>query len=344
VTGGAGFIGSHIVDELVRRGAQVRVLDNLSTGKRSNLQPSPLPPFPLQPSNLPEPSTFELIEGDIRNLDTVRQAMNGVAYVLHQAAIPSMPRSVADPLTTNDVNVNSTLNMLLAAREAGVKRVVYASSCAVYGDSPTLPKHEDMPTNPLSPYAASKLAGEAYCRAFYVTYGLPTVALRYFNVFGPRQDPTSQYSAVIPKFVTALLRGEPPTIYGDGTQSRDFIYVSNVVQANLLACEKDEAIGQVMNVACGERYTLLDLHRELAELTGTDGSPVFAPAQPGDVKHSLAAIRQATQVLGYTPEVDWRDGLRKTVEWYEKVEQVERDLQSQPNTRPIREDEAAYHV
>jgi nucleoside-diphosphate-sugar epimerase len=309
VTGGAGFIGSHIVDELVCRGARVRVLDNFSTGKRENLAQAI--------------EYVELIEGDIRNLDTVRQAMDGVDYVLHQAAIPSVPRSVADPLTTNDISVNGTLNVLLAAREAGVKRVVYASSSSVYGNSPALPKREDMPANPLSPYAVSKLAGENYCRAFYQVYGLPTVALRYFNVFGPRQDPTSQYSAVIPKFITALLRGEPPTIYGDGLQSRDFTYVANVVQANLLACEKDEAVGQVMNVACGERYTLLDLHRALVELTGMDVAPVFAPAQPGDVKHSMAAIERAEQMLGYKPGVDWAQGLRRTAEWYDGRGRVE---------------------
>ena len=301
VTGGAGFIGSHIVDELARRHIQTRVLDNFSTGRHDNLQAL---------------DSVRVIEGDVRDLDTVRQAMSGVDYVLHQAALPSVPRSVADPLTTNQVNVTGTLNVLIAAREAGVKRVVYASSSSVYGNSPTLPKREEMPTAPLSPYAVSKLAGENYCRVFYQVYGLPTVALRYFNVFGPRQDPTSPYSAVIPKFVTALLHSEPPTIYGDGTQSRDFTYVANVVLANLLACEKDGAIGQVMNVACGERYTLLTLCSELATLTGRTLQPVFAPPRAGDVKHSMAAIDQAKQILGYGPAVEWREGLRHTVEWY----------------------------
>ena len=310
VTGGAGFIGSHIVDELVCRGNHVRVLDNLSTGKREN----------LVAATRRQPSGVEIIEGDVRDPDTVRRATSGVDYVLHQAALASVPRSVADPLTTNEVNVTGTLNVLVAAREAKVKRVVFASSSSVYGDSPTLPKHEQMPTDPLSPYAVSKLAGENYCRAFHRVYGLPTVALRYFNVFGPRQDPTSQYSAVIPKFVTALLRGESPIIYGDGTQSRDFTYVANVVQANLLACEKDAAIGQAINVACGQRYTLLDLHRELAKmmpgLSGQRIQPGFAPARAGDVKHSMAAIERAMELLGYRPSVDWRTGLQQTVEWY----------------------------
>jgi nucleoside-diphosphate-sugar epimerase len=306
VTGGAGFIGSHIVDELVRRGEQVRVLDNFSTGKREN----------LSSSISHQQSALEVIEGDIRDLDTVRRATCGVDYVLHQAALPSVPRSVADPMTTNEVNVTGTLNVLMAAREANVKRIVYASSSSVYGNSPTLPKREDMSTNPLSPYAVSKLAGENYCRAFHQVYGLPTLALRYFNVFGPRQDPTSQYSAVIPKFIAALLRGEPPTIYGDGTQSRDFTYVANVVQANLLACERDEALGQVMNVACGERHTLLDLHSELAALVGRDLAPTFDRPRAGDVKHSLAAIDLASERLGYKPCVGWREGLRETLDWY----------------------------
>jgi nucleoside-diphosphate-sugar epimerase len=307
VTGGAGFIGSHIVEELVRRGAQVRVLDNWSTGKRENLEIS---------NAKSQFSTVEVIEGDVRDLDTVRRAVGGVDFVLHQAALPSVPRSVADPLTTNEVNVNGTLNVLVAARDAHVERVVYASSSSVYGSSPTLPKHEEMPTSPLSPYAVSKLAGEHYCRAFSRVYGLPTASLRYFNVFGPRQDPASQYAAVIPKFVSALLDGVPPTIYGDGAQSRDFTYVANVVQANLLACEKDEAIGQVMNVACGERHTLLDLYHELVILIGAEPPPMFAEPRAGDVKHSMAAIDRARQTLGYAPDVEWREGLRRTVEWY----------------------------
>jgi nucleoside-diphosphate-sugar epimerase len=305
VTGGAGFIGSHIVDELLHRGERVRVLDNLSTGKRENLAQVI--------------DRIELIEGDIRDLMIVKAAMSDVDYVLHEAALPSVPRSVADPLTTNEVNVSGTLNVLVAAQEAGVKRVVFASSSSVYGDSPSLPKHEEMSTNPLSPYAASKLAGEDYCRAFHQVYGLPTVALRYFNVFGPRQDPNSQYAAVIPKFIVALLRGESPTIYGDGLQSRDFTYVTNVVQANLLACERHEAVGKVMNVACGAQYSLLDLHRELCELTGQRVEPVFAAQRAGDVKHSLASIEQIQRTLGYTPQADWRSGLRWTVDAFMPV-------------------------
>lgn len=302
VTGGAGFIGSHIVDELVRRGEHVRVLDNISTGTRKNLADVI--------------GQIEFLEGDIRNLETVRTAMQDVDYVLHQAALPSVSRSVADPLMTNEVNITGTLNVLMAAREMNVKRVVYASSSSVYGNSPTLPKHEDMSTNPLSPYAVSKLAAENYCRAFFQVYSLPTVALRYFNVFGPRQDPTSQYSAVIPRFVTTMLRDEQSTIYGDGTQSRDFTYVANVVYANLLACEKDGAIGQVLNVACGEQHTLLDLHHDLCELMERVSPLLMVEPRVGDVKHSLAAIERATRVLGYELSVGWNEGLLRTVKWY----------------------------
>jgi nucleoside-diphosphate-sugar epimerase len=305
VTGGAGFIGSHLVDALLERGAQVRALDNLSTGRRANLEQAL--------------AQIEFIEGDVRDGETVRRAMQKVDYVLHQAAVPSVQRSIADPLTTNEVNVTGTLNVLLAARDAKVKCVVMASSSSVYGDTPTLPKHEAMPAQPRSPYAVSKLAAERYCLSFYEVYGLPAVALRYFNVFGPRQDPASQYSAVIPRFITALLKGEAPTIYGDGTQSRDFTFIANVVQANLLACERDAAAGKVMNVACGARYTLLDLYAELARIVGTEIKPVFEALRPGDVKHSLAAIEVARQVLGYEPSVGWAEGLQQTVEWYGNV-------------------------
>ncbi len=306
VTGGAGFIGSHIVEALVTRGEHVRVLDSFLSGKRENLQ------FPDDKPSL----NLEVIEGDIRDLDVVRQATRGVDYVLHHAALVSVAQSMADPQMVHAVNVTGTLNVLLAAREAGVRRVVFASSAAVYGDNDALPLKETAVPRPLSPYAASKLAGEAYCRMFCAAYSLPTVCLRYFNVFGPRQDPNSQYAAAIPKFITALLHGESPTIYGDGTQSRDFIHVANVVLANLLACEKDEAIGQIVNIACGGRRTLLDLYRDLATLIGAALQPVFASARAGDVKHSVAAIDQATRVLGYKPKVEWRDGLRDTVQWY----------------------------
>lgn len=306
VTGGAGFIGSHIVDELVRRGEQVRVLDNFSTGKREN----------LAPATGRARDAVDVMQGDIQDWSAVQRAMQGVDYVLHEAALASVPQSIADPLHTNQVNVAGTLNVLLAARDANVKRVVLAGSCAVYGNNASLPLRETSALQPLSPYAASKLAGESYCQAFLQAYGLPTIVLRYFNVFGPRQDPTSEYSAVIPKFITALLRDRPPTIYGDGAQSRDFVSVANVVQANLLACEREQAIGQVINVGCGEQYTLLDLHGQLVDLTHKNLSPVFAPARTGEVKHSRAAIDTATQVLGYRPETTWREGLRQTVAWY----------------------------
>jgi UDP-glucose 4-epimerase len=300
VTGGAGFIGSHLVEELVRQGQHVRVLDDFSTGRPDNL------------AHVRE--RIELIERDIRDRSAVRAAMVDVDYVLHQAALPSVPRSVADPLTTNEVNITGTLNVLLAARDARVERVVFASSSSVYGDSPTLPKHEDMPTNPLSPYAVSKLAGESYCRAFHVVYGLPTVALRYFNVFGPRQDPSSQYSAVIPKFITAAMDGQPLTIYGDGNQSRDFTYVANVVAANLLACRASAACGQVLNASCGGRYTLLELVSHLERLLGRGPLRVeHLPARPGDIRDSMGDIRRARDVLGYEPSVDFESGLAQTV-------------------------------
>jgi nucleoside-diphosphate-sugar epimerase len=308
VTGGAGFIGSHITEELLRRGERVRVFDNFSTGKRENIQ------FPGLEAQMK--SSLEVVEGDIRDLASVRAATHGVDYVLHQAALPSVVRSVIDPLSSHEVNCTGTLNVLIAGRDEKVKRVVYASSSSVYGNTPTLPKHEEMMAQPLSPYAVSKLAGERYCIAFYEVYKFPTVCIRYFNVFGPRQDPNSQYSAVIPKFITALLRNEAPVIYGDGLQSRDFTYVTNVVMANLLACERDAAIGYVMNVACGEAYTLLDLHRDLVRLIGANIQPVFADTRPGDVKHSMASIQLAQTKLGYRKYVDWLSGLRRTVEWY----------------------------
>lgn len=300
VTGGAGFIGSHLVDELVRREQRVKVLDDLSTGRLENLTQVL--------------DDIDLIEGDIRDQSTVGAAVDGVDYVLHQAALPSVPRSVADPLTTNEVNVTGTLNVLLAARDAQVKRVVFASSSSVYGNSPSLPKREDMSTNPLSPYAVSKLAGESYCLAFHEVYGLPTVVLRYFNVFGPRQDPTSQYSAVIPKFIAAALRDEPLTIYGDGKQSRDFTYVSNVVAANLLACESLQVIGQVVNASCGERYTLLDLVSQIEPFfPAKDLRVEHRDPRAGDVRHSQADIQKGRLLLGYEPLVDFEEGLAKTV-------------------------------
>lgn len=307
VTGGAGFIGSHIVERLVREGHKVRVIDNLSTGNKENIEPF-----------LEE---IEFIEGDIRDLELVREAMEGVDYVLHQAAVPSVPRSVKDPLTTNSANVEGTLNILIAARDTGVKRVVYASSSSAYGDAPILPKHEEMKPEPRSPYAVSKLAGELYCQAFYHVYGLETVVLRYFNVFGPRQDPESQYAAVVPKFITALLRGEPTTIFGDGEQSRDFTYIENVVEANLLAAKAPDVAGEVFNIACGERITVNELTRLLAEIAGANPElkPEYAPRRPGDVRHSLADISKAGRLLGYEGKVSASEGLRQTVEWYRKL-------------------------
>lgn len=302
VTGGAGFIGSHIVDRLVELSEHVRVLDNFATGKVENIQ-----------HNL---GKIHLIRGSLVDLETVRQAVNGVDYVLHQGAIPSVPRSVSDPIGSNEANINGTLNLLVAARDAGVKRVVYASSSSVYGDTPTLPKTEDMPTNPLSPYALTKLAGEYYCRMFYSLFGLETVTLRYFNVFGPRQDPTSQYSAVIPKFLSLMLEDRRPVMNGDGLQSRDFTYVANNVSANLLACIRPNVAGEILNIACGESFTLLDLVDSLNRIAGKSIEPIFGPAQPGDIKHSLAGIEKAEDLLGFKPTVGFREGLERTAAWF----------------------------
>ncbi len=312
VTGGAGFIGSNIVLELLERGERVRILDNFSTGRRENV--------------LPFADDVEIVEGDLRDFPTVQRAVRGVDYVLHQAALPSVQRSIDDPLTTHAVNATGTLNLLLAAREAGVRRIVTASSSSIYGDSPTLPKVETMLPQPKSPYAVSKLTQEQYCLAFTRVYGLEAVCLRYFNVFGPRQDPTSQYSAVIPRFIDALLHGRSPIIHGDGLQSRDFTYVANVVHANLLAATVPQAAGQVLNIACGERYTLLDLLVELNAILGTAIAPQHTEARVGDVRHSLADITAARQVLGYHPLTTFREGLRLTVTWYEQTLCNARDL------------------
>ena len=300
VTGGAGFIGSNIVDRLVRDGQEVRVIDDFSTGKIENIE-----------HNLDK---IELTTGSITDLELVKKAVEGVDYVLHQAALPSVPRSVANPIASNAVNIDGTLNILVAARDAGVKRVVYAASSSAYGDTPTLPKSEDMPPNPLSPYALTKLAGEQYCTIFYRLYGLETVSLRYFNVFGPRQDPTSQYAAVIPKFIEKILAGESPTIYGDGEQTRDFTFVTNNVEANLLACTAPNVGGEVINVACGERYSLLQLVELINETLGTKIEPIFEPGRPGDVKHSLADISKARELLGFKPLVDFEEGLKLTID------------------------------
>ncbi|MEW5958067.1 MAG: SDR family oxidoreductase [Chloroflexota bacterium] len=310
VTGGAGFIGSNIVEELLRQGQRVRVLDNFSTGRRQNLD--------MVRQAVPAEHRLEVIEGDLRSYHIVREAVQGIDYVLHQGALPSVPRSVRDPLTSNEVNVVGTLNLLQAAREAGVKRLVYASSSSVYGNSPTLPKVETMCPHPLSPYAISKLAAEQYCQSFWQLYDLETVCLRYFNVFGPRQDPTSQDSAVIPRFITAALRHEPLTIQGDGRQSRDFTYVANVVAANLLACQAPAAPGQVINASCGQRYSLLDLATRLEQLFDRTLEVEYLEPRAGDVKHSQADISRAGQILGYEPAVDFETGLSMTVDWYRR--------------------------
>lgn len=300
VTGGAGFIGSHLAGRMLELGHEVRVLDNFSTGRRSNLDALD--------------GEVEIVEGDMQSYERAHASVRGCELVYHQAALPSVPRSVQDPLTSNASNVTGLLNVMLAARDAGVRRVVYASSSSVYGSSPALPKSEDMTPQPFSPYAVQKLAGEGYCRAFGEVYGLETVAIRYFNVFGPRQDPRSQYAAVIPNFIAALMRSERPTIHGDGEQSRDFTYVENVVEGNVLAAEAAEAAGKVYNVACGERVTLNELFSELADLLGSDLEPVYSDPRPGDVRHSLADISAARRDLGYEPTVLLREGLARTIE------------------------------
>ncbi len=317
VTGGAGFIGSHLAEALLQQGDTVRVLDNFSTGKEENIESVMAPGFP--------PERFELMRGDIRDLGTCIKACAGVHFVLHQAALGSVPRSVVDPITTNAVNIQGTLNMLIAARDVRAKRFVYASSSSVYGDRPAAPgdaappKAETQAPNPQSPYAVSKLTGEYYCRVFHTIYGLQTVSLRYFNVFGQRQDANSAYAAVIPRFVTALLQDRPATIYGDGLQSRDFTHVDNVVQANLSALTApEEALGGVFNIACGDRVTLNDLYSRLAELAGKAAAPLYAPPRAGDVRHSRADIARAGQVLGYQPLTSLIEGLRKTTEWFAK--------------------------
>lgn len=303
VTGGAGFIGSNIVARLLNLGESVRVLDNFSTGRRENLQDLL--------------NDIELIEGDIRSLSTVYRAVDGVDFVLHQAALPSVPRSIADPVTTNEVNITGTLNVLIAARDRGVKRMVYASSSSVYGNDPRQPKHEDMRPRPMSPYAISKLAGEVYCTVFTQLYGLDTVILRYFNIFGPKQDPNSQYSAVIPKFLGLILRNRRPTIYGDGKQSRDFTYVENVVLANLKACESEKLPEErIFNCACGNQISVMDLASELSRILDKDISPIFSQPRPGDVRHSFADVSRAVHFLDYSPSVQFQEGLKRTAEWF----------------------------
>ncbi len=304
ITGVAGFIGSTLARELLKRGENVRGVDNFSTGKEENLAEIS--------------SEIDFGGADLLDLDAMRLACSGVDYVLHQAAIPSVPKSVLDPVGSNRANVDGTVNLLVAARDAKVKRVIYAASSSAYGDTPTLPKHEGMPPDPISPYAVAKLAGEHYMNSFYRCYGLETVSLRYFNIFGPRQDPSSPYSGVLAKFITQMLKGQQPTIFGDGEQSRDFTYVANAVEANLLACKApaEQVAGKVFNVATGRRVTLNETFHLLQGLTSYSGTAIHGAERGGDIKHSLADISLGEKHLGYKPKVNFEEGLRRTVEWY----------------------------
>ena len=306
VTGGAGFIGSNLTEALLKKGCVVRVLDNFSTGRKENLI------FDKKYASL------ELIEGDICDLSTCHRAIKKVDYVFHQAALPSVQRSVENPQVSNAINVGGTLNILLAARDEKVKRVIYASSSSVYGDTPTLPKHEEMNPHPLSPYALQKYVGEQYCRIFHELYGLDTISLRYFNIFGPKQDPNSLYSAVIPKFIDALVHDRPPTIFGDGEQSRDFTYVENVVQANLLAMSAERLHGEAINIACGKQTSLNQLLSIIKDILGSAQAPIYDEPRKGDVRHSLADIRKGKELINYEPKVRIETGLKKTVEFFKK--------------------------
>jgi UDP-glucose 4-epimerase len=303
VTGGAGFIGSNIVKTLLEKGERVRVVDDLSTGKRKNIEPFL--------------GKIDFVQSSLIHYDMCLRAVDGMDYILHQAAIPSVLRSVENPIRSNDANVTGTVNLLTAAKEKKIKRLVYAASSSAYGDVAVSQKVETLKPQPRSPYAVSKLAGEYYCQAFYICYGLETVSLRYFNVFGPNQDPTSQYSAVIPKFITSILRNEQPPVYGDGTQSRDFTYVENNVLANLLACTAPKAAGEMMNIACGDSTSLLDLIRLINETLGKNVKPLFHPPRSGDVKHSLADITKAREILGYKTVVPFKEGLERAIQWYQ---------------------------
>jgi nucleoside-diphosphate-sugar epimerase len=304
ITGAAGFIGSGLARAILAQGDQVRGIDNLSTGRLENLAEIR--------------GRVDLREADLLDLDAVHAACKGVDYVLHQAAIPSVPKSVVDPLGSNRANVDATVNVLVAARDAKVKRVVYAASSSAYGDTPTLPKREDMPPNPISPYAVAKLASEYYMVSFFRCYGLETVCLRYFNIFGPRQDPSSPYSGVLAKFITQMLRGEQPTIFGDGSQSRDFTYIDNAVEANLLACKAPaaEAAGRVFNIATGRRVDLNETFNTLKQIIGFKGEVNYAPERNGDIMHSLADMSRAEKHLGFKAKVDFEEGLRRTIDWY----------------------------
>ncbi len=302
VTGGAGFIGSHIVHALVQRGDQVRVLDNLSTGKRENLADVA--------------DKIEWLEGDLAGLDDCRRACEGVEMIFHEGALPSVPKSVDDPVSSHEANINGTFNILLAAREAKVQRVIYAASSSAYGDSPSLPKTEDMKPNPMSPYALHKLTGEYYCKNFWDHFGLQTLSLRYFNVFGPRQDPTSQYAAAIPAFVTAILRDEQPIVYGDGEQTRDFTHIDNVIHANLLAADVKETCGEVVNIACAHRVSINEVLKEINRLLGKSVEAKYVEGRSGDVKHSLADVGLAHTLIGYEPIVPFAKGLEMAIDWY----------------------------
>jgi UDP-glucose 4-epimerase len=306
VTGGAGFIGSNLTESLLKRKHFVRVLDDFSTGKRENL---------IFGKEYP---SLEIFEGDIRDLRACKKAIKGVEYIFHQAALPSVQRSVEDPGTSNAINVGGTLNILLAAKKEGVKRVIYASSSSVYGDTPTLPKHEEMPPHPLSPYALQKYIGEQYCRLFYQLYGLDTVSLRYFNIFGPKQDPNSVYSAVIPRFIDALIHDRPPVIFGDGEQSRDFTFIENVVQANLHAMSAGHLQGEAMNIACGKRISLNQLLKILKTILGSKLTPIYQEPRKGDVRHSVADIRKSKKNINYRPKITTEEGLNRTVEFFQR--------------------------
>ncbi len=302
VTGGAGFIGSNICKRLVSQGCFVRVIDNLLTGKKSNLSAVI--------------DKIEFIEADMGDGEVARSAMKDIDVVLHEGALPSVPRSVDDPAATHRHCVDATFTLLLAARDAGVKRFVYAASSSAYGDTPSLPKLETMPVRPLSPYAVAKLVGEYYCSVFYTVFGLQTISLRYFNVFGPNQDPTSQYAAAIPAFVTAILKDKPPTIYGDGEQSRDFTYVDNVVEANLLAARAKQTKGEVVNIACGQAVTVNEIIGMINDVLGKKVVPIYADHRPGDIKHSLADITLAKKLIGFKPTVPFKRGLEIAIDWY----------------------------
>ena len=306
VTGGAGFIGSHLAERLLKDGHRVRIIDNFSTGKRANVA--------LLAKSFPD--ALEVHEVSITDANAIAPIFKGADYVFHQAALASVPRSVADPVATNEANVNGTLNVLVAARDAGVKRVVYAASSSAYGEVTEAYQVETMPPHPLSPYGVSKLAGEYYCQAFTQVYGLETVALRYFNVFGPRQDETSQYAAVIPRFIAAMMSGKPPTIYGDGMQSRDFTFIDNVVHGNLLALKAPEVGGEMMNLATGGSVSLLQLVEKINRLLGTSFEPIHDPARPGDIKYSRANVGKITDLLDFAPVVDFDSGLARTIDWF----------------------------